>query len=496
MALLRSVRREKNLPDPKGVLDALSRIGYSIEAALADLIDNSLDAKAKNVLIGFVPGQDGGIERAVIADDGVGMTEDVLRDAMTFGRPGEHTELDLGRYGMGLKSASFSQCDSLTVISRPRSAMSSVAGRRWTSEGIEDGWECDVLDADEAEALFSSWDWRPLPSDKVATVVIWEDLNEFRVAANHLDAKVTEVFERLAASLGVTFHRFLSVGKLNIHLRIIEGDALPRVVQPQDPFGHPTSGAEGFPKTFQVELSELPPIEVVGHVLPKTTHASWYRLGTSGEVANLQGFYFYRNDRLIQRGGWNGFRADGEPHFSLARARVDLAPQHDEAFALEVQKSGLDVPQSFLNALESVRSDDGTSPRQWVRAAEHIYRQKQIRKVGTVLRPGPGLNKPVREALPDPDPDAEVREVPFQWTEDLPTDRLVDVDLDRGQVLLNERYRKTVNNGARASVGDAPLFKVMAFLLLEEHFGRSSRGKKFEADLDHLNSILLAALEE
>jgi hypothetical protein len=118
----------RNEPDPAGVTQAFARIGYRIEEAVADIVDNSVDASASVVLIRFFRNADS-IERVVIADDGLGMTNDNIDHCMQFGAYLEHKESDLGKYGIGLKAASFSQCRSLSLVTPRQDKPAGVAGR-------------------------------------------------------------------------------------------------------------------------------------------------------------------------------------------------------------------------------------------------------------------------------------------------------------------------------------------------------------------------------
>jgi HSP90 family molecular chaperone len=117
-------------PNPERTKDAIARIGYSLEESIADLIDNSLDAQATDVLIRFIYDRKN-IHRIFVVDNGHGMREETLRRAMQFGSTLRHEKTDLGKYGIGLKSASLSQCNQFSVISR---VDKEVSGRRWSSD--------------------------------------------------------------------------------------------------------------------------------------------------------------------------------------------------------------------------------------------------------------------------------------------------------------------------------------------------------------------------
>ncbi len=147
---IRSIEAFSLPPDGGGAAKAFSRIGYDLADALADLVDNSLDAEASRVEITFHR-DDTQIFAVTIADNGGGMDDPVLRDAMRFAAPTARREDALGVFGLGMKSASLSQCRSLTVLSRTGGP---VAGCRWSVESIKADWSCEVLDPGGAATTF------------------------------------------------------------------------------------------------------------------------------------------------------------------------------------------------------------------------------------------------------------------------------------------------------------------------------------------------------
>jgi len=146
------------LPDAEGVFDAIARIGYEFEQAIADLVDNSIDAEGSDVLIRFAY-DDQAVRSVAVLDNGHGMGEAALDQGMAFGARTGKGDGSLGKYGMGLKSASFSQCDVLTVIS---SRQGQVVGRRWTAEKARADWLLEILLPAAAE------DYLTANSDRVA----------------------------------------------------------------------------------------------------------------------------------------------------------------------------------------------------------------------------------------------------------------------------------------------------------------------------------------
>src|SRR5690349_3391180 len=118
---LKKFEAEEAHPKPKSTLNSYRSFGYSVQTAIADIIDNSITARAKNIWINYV--WDGSKSYLSILDDGLGMDLIELIDAMTPGskNPQDNREShDLGRFGLGLKTASFSQCRRLTVVSKKK----------------------------------------------------------------------------------------------------------------------------------------------------------------------------------------------------------------------------------------------------------------------------------------------------------------------------------------------------------------------------------------
>jgi hypothetical protein len=482
------------LPDAEGVLTAVARIGYELEVALADLVDNSIDARAQAILIRFFRMNDRLTSLAVV-DDGQGMTERRLDQAMGFGtRTGKGFE-DLGKYGMGLKSASFSQCKSVTVITKRRQ---SVAARRWTADNIREGWVCEHLERQAASDHIGQ-DWGALVPNSSGTLVQWDGLDAFRVARDRADGVLEDYFRRISLHLGLHFHRFISSGGVSIHLDAVNdetGERGPqRLVAALDPFGYPETGRRGYPRRFTLSIPKIGKLRMVAHIWPRRSRTPGYTLG-GGRVSQSQGFYFYRNDRLIQGGGWNGWRDDAEPHSSLARVEVDLTGTLDQAFGLNVQKSAVSVPAGFLEALPAARSGPVTFT-QFVQEAIETYRSGPrarddaeaplVPDRGFGRRLATNFRRQIAGSSKSP-----ARKVPFVW-KNLPDDLFFDLDRERDIVYLNSHYRAAVLQGNRGSAADAPLVKTLIFLLLEDELDRLRSSEANREWLRNCQSMLVAA---
>ena len=492
---LKTAGTVKHLPDAAGVLGALQRIGYSLEESVADLIDNSIDADAQTILIRFLR-TDEQLLGLLIADDGFGMTEGRLNQAMTFGLQTGKREDELGKYGMGLKSASFAQCDSLTVVTRRNGR---VAGQRWTVEGISEGWVCERVDRSDG-AVFLDQEWGTLTTDPHGTVVEWDRLDAFAVAAGRADDVLGTLIQRLEHHLGLHFHRFLSRPDLRIVIDTVDVDTERlgplHPIRPLDPFDYPRPGRRSYPRTYRCDVKDLGALDLAAHIWPPRSKLPGYRLG-GGRVSRRQGFYFYRNDRLIQAGGWNGYRDDAEPHASLARVAVDLPARFDAAFALNVQKTALVVPVSFFDALDQATSGNHRFG-QYIADAVETYRARDTKtKTETAYVPSEGVSSNVRRSIRRAVASGagETQEMRFEWAA-LPASQFFEIRRDDAVIVLNNRWRKDLLGRRRASKNDLPVIKSLLYLLLRDEIGRERMREEGRRWLDICQEILTAAVRD
>jgi Histidine kinase-, DNA gyrase B-, and HSP90-like ATPase len=483
------IGRDTLKPDAAGVLRAISRIGYRLPEAIADLVDNSIDARAATVLIRFFrSGED--LTAIAVVDDGSGMDEKTLHEAMRFGSRTPFGHSDLGKYGMGLKSASLNHANTLSVLTRQSGQ---VHGRRWTTASIEQDWKLEKLDPADVERLLDQ-DWDALSTDPSGTVVLWQDMDNFAASPGRAAQRFGQYKRALAAHLGLIFHRFLEEGRLSlvIDLHDLESRAtgLPHTVEPLNPFPQ-RSGHRGYPTTFHLELEPHGDLELTAQIWPPLSVDPGYKL--NGRVAEHQGLYFFRNDRLIQAGGWNGWRNDAEPHASLARVSIDLFETFDEAFAINVQKSGVYAPPGFVEAIDAARAGR-TTMADYVRTAIEVYR-----RAGAHIKPraviAEGLTRRPLKKLKAILADDHAPTIPtaIRWSR-LPEDRVFE--LGDSEIILNKEYRPVLLFGARGGAGDAPIFKTLLFLLISDDLLHERRSAKANARLELINQCLLIAIEE
>lgn len=346
----------ENIPVAPTLMGSLRSMGYSFESAIADIVDNSISAHATTVQIQF-PTNPLDIIAVGIIDDGYGMSSEELFEAMRYGSmPSEmvRDEDDLGRFGMGMKAASLSQCRNLTVVSFKNGSRSAFT---WDYVYIQkkQKWIVQELDGDEVDRLpYIS----KLNSQKKGTLVIWRD---FDVLSKSSDGQVYESLNELRGSieksLSLVFHRFLSDSKSKFKIQINN-----LTLRPLDPF------LEKHPKTTQKREKSIAVLDSDGverlvyvkpFVLPFATDLSDNDKRLIGGIENLrakQGFYVYRNKRLIIWGTWFGMKQRAELTKN-ARIRVDIPNTLDDIWSIDIKKQNAAIPKRILNQLKKTVLD-------------------------------------------------------------------------------------------------------------------------------------------
>lgn len=316
---------------------------YDLSGALADLIDNSITAHAENIWITCL--YNDGDPRVIVTDDGDGMDYNTLINAM---RPAstnpalERSPDDLGRFGWGMKSASFSQCKKMVVLSRH---LGLGNGAEWDLDGIDD-WSMGVLSDDEVSGLASEH----LRADH-GTEIVWCKCDRLSEEGTISSASFNDLISHAMDQLALVFHRFIEGKtkrpKLTIHLN---GQAL----EPFDPFhtGHnATIVHELETLTVGKELVRIRP-----YTLPhfsKLMEDEHERLGGEEGFLRNQGFYVYRNDRLIIHGTWFRLAKFGDLS-QLSRISVDIPNTMDDMWKITVDKSDAQLPTVLRNRLKQI----------------------------------------------------------------------------------------------------------------------------------------------
>jgi hypothetical protein len=347
------------LPSARKLMASLRDIGYDLPSAIADLVDNSIDAGAENVEVTFA--EDGARSWVRVTDDGMGMGAAELDEAMRYGSSRSYSATALGHFGLGLKTASLSQCRCLTVASKRRVGGRTVA-RRWDLDLVaeRDSWDLETPSKSEVPAQL----FEPLTGG-TGTVVLWENLDRILAFRNPDGAATKRALGAMAAEvashLGMVFHRFITGewahGEAFVNIRV-NGEP----VLAWDPF------AREEPKTRILRQQTIELVRGNGskanlmvrpYVLPAQTRFSSPEAhqiaGGPNRWNRQQGFYVYRRDRMIQSGGWNRIRTMDE-HAKLARIAIDLPSGHEELFGINVAKMSVVIPEAARAQLRTIAS--------------------------------------------------------------------------------------------------------------------------------------------
>lgn len=481
---------KKTLPPDPRMMKAIG-LNHSFESAVADVVDNSLDAGAKRVLIRFI--RDATRLRSIcIVDDGHGMDDTAIDRAMTVGGDRNYDQDDLGHFGIGLKAASLGQARKLTVVSR--AANLPAVGRRWLIDAASKGFECDVVGGDFATSLLDR-DWRHLEPSS-GTIVLWTEVKSFAAIADAkaLNRFIDSYLTKLRHHLGLVYHRLLAAKKVEIAVDVEDVEAgevgLLFSVDPIDPFGYVRSGRGDYPKVLKSTWRGRP-IELNCHIWPGRSNHANFKL--SGEKAEpFQGFFIYRHGRLLQRGSWNGAVLP-ERELQLARVAIDIDDTQSALFSMNAEKTRVEASPEFGAVVQSA-TDGKVTFSQYLDHARSAYRdsQKRKRERPKVLRPGKGFAEAVRSAIDDEYEFLAGEPLDVRWV-DLGDDTFFELDRESSLIRLNRRYRSAIIGGRDSSLNDAPLVKALIYLLAEQSFHGAFLGAKRKDDLAIWQSILTAA---
>ena len=332
---------KESIPFAPHLIESMRSLGYSFETAIADLIDNSISAKASKIDLFLTPNEN---PQLIIFDNGCGMYEHELEEALRYGSKGpleERTETDLGRFGLGLKSASLSQCRKLVVASKKGNKISCFS---WDLDHIIDkkGWV--LLQYNEVEI-------NKLPMidlfDEVntGTYILLENFDRVSSSTFNLSSTINNYMNLTIDHLALVYHRFLDEG---VSIYVNNNKIIPR-----DPFlKNHKSTIIAREQNLDVEGSK---IKIKPFILPhinKLTKEDFDKVGGKEDLKSNQGFYVYRNKRLIIWGTW--FRLTRKDELSkLARILVDIPNTLDYMWSIDIKKSSASLPDIIKKNLYS-----------------------------------------------------------------------------------------------------------------------------------------------
>ena len=368
------------IPSAKRLIRSMRDIGYEFVDAVADIVDNSVEAHA--TIVSITLKFDGEDSYLTIGDNGIGMASKEIQEALRFGSNRAYDEIDdLGRYGLGLKTASLSQCERLTVSSRRGEERARINSYCWDLAHIDNTNRWEILKITSEDLKKDVWNQL---HETTGTVVTWERLGRLmgykyptgEYAKKHAD----HMAHSLKTHLGMVFHRFLSGEVKGKRIAIYVNDER---VAPWDPFSRGEKNTQKLDHILiPVQYEErIYNVRVQPYILPpqslySSTRAHLQASGP-GKWNKQQGLYIYRSNRIIQAGGWSGLRTSDE-HTKLVRIAVFIPSQLDELFQVNVAKKHLTLPRELRITLVKE-----TQPI--IYRAQEVYREKNVGSVTELI---------------------------------------------------------------------------------------------------------------
>lgn len=331
-----------NEPDATRLIFGLRDTGYDVHTACADIIDNSIAAKASTINVEIALLQDGR-KFVYFGDDGEGMDEDGVRRAMRYGAPERENPESLGKFGLGLKTASSSVCKRFTLISR-KSRNQRLAKLTWDLDHVAGRRAWEMLAENVTQAEKEKFEEL---CGTTGTLLVWEKCDrilarEYEPGSVNERNAIRRLTESLSKHFSLVFHRFLD--KSDTRARDVEIYVNQDAVEPWNPF-YPAKSEQVMPERQQKVVIELQDgstqvAHIKAWILPHSRDMSKEEADKFARITNrAQGFYVYREGRLIQDGGWLGVFGAAEPHYSLLRIEFDFNYKLDDAFKIDVKKS-------------------------------------------------------------------------------------------------------------------------------------------------------------
>jgi hypothetical protein len=345
MARATKARYEENPPDPGATVESLRAIGYDLSMAIADVIDNSISANASTVRI--LANWNGGDSSSIaVVDDGTGLTDSALFRAMRLGSANAtetRQETDLGRFGFGLKTASFSQCRELTVVSNTTSRSRAVGS--WDLDHLRAtaSWQLRRDLPDGVEGIVREI-WPKGPAR--GTAVIWRRLDRFVPASTAVGSEAARRrflarLSDLASDLGVVFHRFVAGKKLTITIN-----------------GSPVAAWNPFEDAERLSVVRRPleqsEVDIAAWIVRRRDRNGNELNPPPGGWSKRQGIYVYRCDRLISAGGWLNTGERVSDRYDRARVEISVGNELDHLWHLDIKKSAVEIPANLLDEITTI----------------------------------------------------------------------------------------------------------------------------------------------
>jgi hypothetical protein len=363
-------KRHELIPSAHRLITSLRDVGYDFSAAVADVLDNSIEAQATRVEIDVQSAGDDSWVR--ITDNGIGMKPGQIREALRYGTARKYDATkSLGKFGLGLKTASMSQCQHLTVASRSSPGRPEIMAHAWDLSHVmaTDRWEILEVGREDRPDL-----WHEPLREHTGTVVLWRRLDRilgFRNPYGEMARKrLAGMCRELEEHLSMVFHRYIAgeAGRRKIRINV-NGKA----VRPWDPFVRQEESTKRLePVTLHYDHEGthgeilIEPF-VVPHQAEFSSPEAHATAAGPLRWNRQQGFYFYRANRMIQSGGWSNLRTLDE-HTKLARVALSFDPRLDGAFRINVAKMRVQLPRQLREQIEKAIAPV-------IKAAQAAYRR-------------------------------------------------------------------------------------------------------------------------
>lgn len=383
-------------PNPERLIESLTSIGYSLHTAIADLVDNSIQAGASDIWIDMCAKTEFDDAYIIICDNGKGMSDNSLQEAMKFGSEEKYLKKDLGKFGLGLKTASLSKCRALTVISKARIDVSSKPKLniyKWDMSHVYGNSAWEILKPKENELEDVERKVLEKYRKKIengGTMVIWSDMEEFlpdlyTQDQNKKNKFFTEEIRNIEHHLGLTFHRFIDGHNNKKELKIFFSK---KEIESIDPFLHEEQSSRSLEEKIMYfsSISDEDKSRVVfsPYILPREDQFSSpdaykhysKRIGT---WLSCQGFYFYRNNRLLKYGDWSSCDTKKDKKHILLRVAVDFNEKLDLEFEVNVSKEKASIPKKYRNEVSNFL-------REWIKEAKKSLIGKNKNKKKEITR--------------------------------------------------------------------------------------------------------------
>ena len=333
------MKEKESIPFAPNLVESMRSLGYSFETAIADLIDNSISANAKRIDLIMLPMDN---PYLIILDDGWGMTNSELEEALRYGSKSpleSRLSTDLGRFGLGMKSASLSQCRKLTVVSKRNEEVSCYS---WDIDYINEKQNWVLIEYLENE-INKLPQIDKLLSKEHGTYLLLQNFDRISASTRDLSSTLSSYLNSARDHLALVFHRFIDDG-LKI---VVNNDEIEQL----DPFLKDNKGTQAMREEY-IPLGESK-IRVRPYILPymnKLTNEDKKKAGGAADLKNNQGFYIYRNKRLIIWGTW--FRLYRKEELTkLARIEVDIPSELDYMWGVDIKKSSASLPDIIKERL-------------------------------------------------------------------------------------------------------------------------------------------------